>query len=284
MSAMATAPPSPAPRLDSVLSFSDAPASPAPAEAAATLAFSDAGSGSDTDAEDDADFEFAFAPPLSPRAGAYPALAPADDLFAHGRIIAAYPLFDRHLVNDEASSSLSPPSDLHQQASTAPPSPDTYCAWAPRSAPGSPSRDYPPPAAAAAAFPKSSSTGEARRFWRLRDLVSGGGGRSHSDGKEKFVFLQPSSSPATKAAAAPLQKQGKKKTKGSTGNGKAAGATEMDMATAHRLFYGKPAAAGAAALASDRTKQQQQSYLPYRPSIVGFFTTAHALGRSHHPY
>ncbi|XP_066324863.1 uncharacterized protein [Miscanthus floridulus] len=274
MSAMAAAPPPQAPRLDSVLSFSDAPASPAEAESA-TLAFSDAGSGSDTEAED-ADFEFAFAPPLSPRAGAYPALAPADDLFAHGRIVAAYPLFDRrNLLADHDEAAASPDNRPQQQASTAPPSPDTYCAWAPRSAPGSPSRD---PPAAAAAFPKSSSTGEARRFWRLRDLVSGGGGRSHSDGKEKFVFLQPSSKPT--AAAAPLkpsvQKQGKKQ-KG----GKAAGATEMDMATAHRLFYGKPGAA--AALAGDRTRQQQ-SYLPYRPGIVGFFATAHALGRSHHPY
>jgi hypothetical protein len=165
-----------------------------------------------------------------------------------------------------------------QQASTAPPSPDTYCAWAP----WSPSRDDSP---AAAAFPKSSSTGEARRFWRLRDLVAGGGGRSHSDGKEKFVFLQSCdgkekhAANANAKAAAPLQKQGKKK-KG--GNGKAPGATEMDMATAHRLFYGKPGAA-ATALAGDRTKQQQ-SYLPYRPAIVGFFATARALGRSHHPY
>ncbi|CAD6251965.1 unnamed protein product [Miscanthus lutarioriparius] len=251
---MAAAPPPPAPRLDSVLSFSDAPASPTVSAESATLAFSDA---------EDAGFEFAFAPPLSPRAGAYPALAPADDLFAHGRIVPAYPLFDRHLLHDESS-----PDHHHpqQQASTAPPSPDTYCAWAPRSAPGSPSRERDPP------FPKSASTGEARRFCRLRDLVSGGGGRSHSDGKEKFVFLQPSSNSNPAAPSKPsVRKQGKKQ-KG----GKAAGATEMDMATAHRLFYGKP---GAAALAGDRPRQhQQQSYLPYRPAIVGFFA------RSNHPY
>ena len=110
-------------------------------------------------------------------------------------------------------------------------------------------------------------------------LVSGAGGRSHSDGKEKFVFLQPTTPSKTAGsratvdggskqaakASAPAQKQSKKK------SGKAAGAaaTEMDMATAHKLFYGKPAG-------DRRHQQQQQSYLPYRPGIVGFFTPAHA--------
>jgi hypothetical protein len=79
------------------------------------------------------------------------------------------------------------------------------------------------------------------------------------------------------AARPSAQKQSRKK----GGKGAGAGAvTEMDMATAHKLFYGKQ---GGGALAGDR-RQQQQSYLPYRPGIVGFFTAAHAIGRSHHPY
>ncbi|KAF8685942.1 hypothetical protein HU200_043866 [Digitaria exilis] len=267
------------PRLDSVLSFSDAlPTTdhhhhhPSAAEEVATAtttpAFSDAGSDADADAAtDDESFEFAFAPPLAgPDHGA--ATTPADDLFAHGRILPAYPLFDRHLLHlsdDELTSSSS---------TAAAPSADTYCAWAPRSAPGSPARE----------FPKSASTGDARRSWRLRDLVTAGG-RSHSDGKEKFVFLHstppPSKTPAaasdkTSAPAAQQQKQSKTKK-----NGKAA-ATEMDLATAHRRFYGKQSGGGA--LAGER-KQQHQSYLPYRQGIVGFFAAAHALGgRSHHPY
>ncbi|PWZ25587.1 hypothetical protein Zm00014a_020275 [Zea mays] len=272
MSAMAAAPP-PAPHLDSVLSFS-ALASHAAAEPAS----------SDSDSDSDSDLEFAFAPPpLSPRAGAH-ALAPADDLFAHGRIVPAYPLAGHG--HDEALASSPAPTSSSAAAPPPPPSPDTYCAWAPRDAP--------------AAFPKSASTGtEARRSWRLRDLVAAGGGRSRSDGKEKFAFLQPSSSASPAApskpsggdgdgskhasakAAAPPQKQAGKKDNNKKKK-KKGGATEMDMATAHRLFYGKP---GAAALAGDRTRQpQQQSYLPYRPGIVGFFVTAHALGRSHHPY
>ncbi|CAL4971564.1 unnamed protein product [Urochloa decumbens] len=272
---MMAAPPPPPPRLDSVLSFGPAlPDRPAAEDAEPdTPAFSDA-AGSDSDS-DDAGFEFAFAPPLAaPGSEGAPDLAPADDLFAHGRILPAYPVFDRHLLHRDDSAAA---------ASPASPSPDTYCAWAPRSAPGSPTRERD-------AFPKSASTGEARRSWRLRDLVSGGG-RSHSDGKEKFLFLH--STPAAAAApskmagssssqaakpAAPAQKQSKKKSSGRKAAG-AGGLTEMDMATAHKLFYGKP---GGGALAGD--KRQQQSYLPYRPGIVGFFTAAHALGRSHHPY
>ena len=222
------------------------------------------------------------------RSGELPLLPPCttDDLFAHGRILPAYPVFDRHLLDRDGDGE-APAAPQAASSSTAPPSPDTYCAWAPRSAPGSPERDPGPPP-----FPKSASTGEARRFWRLRGLVSGGAGRSHSDGKEKFVFLQQpaakASAPAQKQskkkfvflqqpaakASAPAQKQSKKK------SGKAAAGavgTEMDMATAHKLFYGKPAG-------DRRHQQQQQSYLPYRPGIVGFFTPAHALGRSHHPY
>ncbi|KAL6888543.1 hypothetical protein ACP4OV_009569 [Aristida adscensionis] len=227
--------------------------------------------GSDDDGSE-AGFEFAFAPPLAGEGGG--AQSDADDLFAHGRILPAYPVFDRALLRL--------PGDA-----AAPPSPDTYCAWAPRSAPGSPAR----PGHPAAPFPKSASTGESRR-WRLRDLLAG---RSHSDGKEKFLFLQPGHAAAPAAAPpkvsgkpaateakqsatrpSPPQKQSKK-----TGKAAGAGATEMDMATAHRLFYGKHPAAAAAAAAADR---RQHSYLPYRPGIVGFFSAARALGRSHHPY
>ncbi|KAJ1277787.1 hypothetical protein BS78_04G029800 [Paspalum vaginatum] len=255
----------PLPRLDSVLSFGDAAA--AEDEARRPAAFSD--DGSDDDDEEFA-FEFAFAPPLEAPGGRHCALAPADDLFSHGRIVPAYPVFDRHLL-DDAEAAATPASP--RPSTSSPPSRDTYCDWAPRSAPGSPSR---------AAFPKSASAGEARRHhWRLRDLV---GGRSRSDGKEKFVFLQPAAdkqAAATKppSAEAP-QKQSKKKAKGGSKL-----TTEMDMATAHRLFYGGKQQQGAGgALPGDRRQQQQQSYLPYRPAIVGFFATAHALGRSRHAY
>ncbi|GJN18929.1 hypothetical protein PR202_gb06141 [Eleusine coracana subsp. coracana] len=250
-------------RFDSVLSFTrdDQPTNDKEEEAAAY----------DNNSDDDAGFEFAFAPPLTTTEDAQ--LAPADDLFAHGRILPAYPVFDRHhLTSNNGADELARP---HQESSsTAPPSPDSFCAWAPRSAPGSPARE----------FPKSASTGEARRFWRLRDLV---GGRSHSDGKEKFLFLHPSSSstsskmPAnnnkqankpSSPAAAPLQHHQHQQKQGRKKGGVAA---EMDMATAHKLFYGGKHQQGGAA-----GETRHYSFLPYR----GFFATAQALGRSHHPY
>jgi hypothetical protein len=223
-----------------------------------------------SDASDDS-FEFAFARPLAPD-GQHPADALADDLFAHGRIVPAYPVFhsNRH---------------HHDSAATAPPSPDTYCAWTPRSAPGSPAREP-------KAFPKSASTGQAAvpRF-RLRDLVGAGAGRrSHSDGKEKFLFLQPTpktkttAPPATPAPAAVTKKPSSQtKTKQSKKKAPAA-ATEMDMATAHRLFYSKPGAGAAAAGAERASTATKTSYLPYRQTIVGFFAAAHGLRPKHHPY
>ncbi|KAM0925386.1 hypothetical protein ACQ4PT_004193 [Festuca glaucescens] len=222
------------------------------------------------DTDDDDSFEFAFARPLvtAPEADAL-----ADDLFAHGRIIPAYPVFHHH--------------DASASSATAPPSPDTYCAWTPRSAPGSPAREP-------AAFPKSASTGQAVPRFRIRDLIgSGAGRRSHSDGKEKFLFIQPTPKPKSSttttppAAEAPApaakkpsssqkpKQQGKKKG--------AAAATEMDMATAHRLFYSKPAAAASTGTERPSTATKK-SYLPYRPAIVGFFAAAHGLRPKHHPY
>ncbi|KAM0858818.1 hypothetical protein ACQ4PT_047581 [Festuca glaucescens] len=231
-----------------------------------------------SDASDDS-FEFAFARPLAPE-GQHSADALADDLFAHGRIIPAYPVFHRN--HDDASVASA-------SSATAPPSPDTYCAWTPRSAPGSP-----------AAFPKSASTGQAVPRFRIRDLIgSGAGRRSHSNGKEKFLFIQPSTpkpnaktttttTPPASAAASPLpaakkpSSSSQPKTKQSKKKG-AAPVTEMDMATAHRLFYSKPAATSATGTERPSTATKK-SYLPYRPAIVGFFAAAHGLRPKHHPY
>ncbi|KQJ93174.1 uncharacterized protein LOC100836156 [Brachypodium distachyon] len=214
-------------------------------------------------------FEFAFAPPLTADGASLPAPAPADDIFAHGRILPAYPVFSFNSEEDDARGGPA-------FSATAPPSPDTCCAWAPRSAPGSPARER--------AFPKSASTGQKTvsfstaaspgRF-RLRDLL-GSNGRSHSDGKDKFLFIQPKPKPAAAAAqAAPAPKKKKKQGGNGDGGNKKKAATEMDMATAHRLFYSKPGG-----------PQQHAQALPYRTGIVGFFAAAHALRRPqhNHPY
>ncbi|KAG8058056.1 hypothetical protein GUJ93_ZPchr0002g24927 [Zizania palustris] len=248
---------SPRPRLHSLLSFGGG---------------DDALAASDNDgrvpaSEEDgsgASFDFAFAPPLSADQ------APADDLFAHGRIVPAYPVFDRRLLLDRYSDSDEGDEADAQEKDTstaAALSVDNCCTWVPRSAPGSPGR--------VDRFPKSASTGESRR-WRLRDIV-GAAGRSRSDGKDKFAFLQPAAASklssthdaktTTPPPPPPQQKQStvKKSTNKSV--------TSMDMATAHKLFYGTVGAGG------DR-RPRQPSFLPYRPAIGGFF----AVGRSpHHP-
>uniref|UniRef100_A0A0E0CF34 Uncharacterized protein n=1 Tax=Oryza meridionalis TaxID=40149 RepID=A0A0E0CF34_9ORYZ len=226
----------------------------------ATPASVDVGDAEGAELDFDFDLDFAFAPPVSAAE-----LAPADDIFAHGRIVPAYPVFDRSLLD------LSP-GDAAEPASTAAPSADTYCAWTPRSAPGSPGRDR---------FPKSASTGgessSSSRRWRLRDLV-GAGGRSRSDGKDKFAFLHHHHAAAAppssklKTPAAQQKKQSAVKTKPAAKKGVV---TEMDMATAHKLFYSK---AGAGAGAAGDRRPQQASYLTYRPAFSGLF----ALGRSQH--
>ncbi|KAL5207819.1 hypothetical protein ABZP36_032254 [Zizania latifolia] len=246
---------SPRPRLHTLLSFGrrdDA------------LAASDDDSRVPASEEDGsgASFDFAFAPPLTAD------LVPADDLFAHGRIVPAYPVFDRRLLLDQYSGEVHEAEAQEKATSTATAlSDDNYCTWVPRSAPGSPGR--------VDRFPKSASTGESRR-WRLRDIV-GAGGRSRSDGRDKFAFLQPvsasklSSSHGAKTTTPPPPQQQQKQSTVKKSTKKAV--TSMDMATAHKLFYGTAGAGG------DR-RPRQTSFLPYRPAIGGFF----AVGRSpHHP-
>ncbi|CAM0953735.1 unnamed protein product [Alopecurus aequalis] len=110
---------------------------------------------------------------------------------------------------------------------------ETYCLWSPGTSPSpSPSR-----------CPKSGSTGSVLR-WRQRLQV----GRSHSDGKEKFVFLQhtPGSSP------------------GGTDRGGVHGWS----------YYGAGRGSG----------RSSPTFLPYKQGLVGFFANAGALRRSYHPF
>jgi hypothetical protein len=67
---------------------------------------------------------------------------------------------------------------------------ETYCLWSPGASPAQGSRS---PSSSPARCRKSGSTGSVLR-WRQRVV-----GRSHSDGKEKFVFLDASSDPERSA-------------------------------------------------------------------------------------
>ena len=127
-------------------------------------------------------------------------------------------------------------------------SPESYCLWAPgggqASAPAYPRRCR-----------KSGSTGSVLR-WRPR-LV----GRSQSDGKEKFVFLN------TTGAAS-----GRSGRKGRSGGGGATAALG-DHAWS---YYAGGAGAGNGA--------RRRSFLPYKQDLVGLFANATVFRRSYHPF
>ncbi|RLM91313.1 uncharacterized protein C2845_PM08G19990 [Panicum miliaceum] len=239
--------------------------------------------------DEDSDGEFEF-PSVSrePAAGGGAAAA-ADELFAGGRISAFYPVFGRVLDDEAAAAPAAPRAPLGRlfqleqartssvastsstssssSASTADGSadldgapPDSYCLWTPGSSPASsPSR---PPR-------KSGSTGSVARWRRIGDLVVG---RSHSDGKQKFLFLSAPSSPARDREHSPAGSKPKQPPpKGS----KAAGATELDtVAAGRRMSYG-----GAKASPGGR-----RTFLPYRQDLMGLFANAHGLSRSPHPF
>ncbi|KAG1366301.1 hypothetical protein COCNU_13G000910 [Cocos nucifera] len=178
------------------------------------------------------DFEFAFAA-RDPEAE--PSIT-ADEIFSNGRILPSYPVFDRNLLlspaaETERSSSSSASSEAEAAVGE-------YCVWSRRSA---------------EQCKKSASTGSTARRWRLRDLMAG---RSHSDGKEKFVFLaaddkthNPNPNPNPQAAVAAAKK----------GEKKGARATELDLVTAHRLYYGKGN--------GENVKGGRRSFLPYRQEL-----------------
>ncbi|KAJ6792841.1 proline-rich receptor-like protein kinase PERK7 [Iris pallida] len=194
------------------------------------------GDGIHSDSEDD-DFEFEFA------------VTGGDDTHPEP---AVYPVFDRSLLLDPHP--IAPLSDLRSGSNSSSSSSSSatgdddglpagsYCAWSP----SSPDR-----------WKKSSSTGSAalgssasRRF-RLKDLVSG---RSRSDGKEKFAFMKPNPNPN-------LRREKKDVKPG-----------EMDLLTAHRLFYGEKGVKGG------------RAYLPQRPGSVGLFPNGNGLSRTKFPF
>ncbi|CAN6350161.1 unnamed protein product [Urochloa humidicola] len=168
-----------------------------PSVAAATAATTAGASSSDDEEEG---FTFAAADRRLPSGGAFP----------DGRIGPVYPVFGRPRsppVREEAeepgtaATALVPLGQLLlEERGGAPPSgepaddggggldgvpAETYCLWSPGASPAPGSQPSP---SSPARCRKSGSTGSVLR-WRQRVLV----GRSHSDGKEKFVFLDASS-------------------------------------------------------------------------------------------
>uniref|UniRef100_A0A0E0L5W4 Uncharacterized protein n=1 Tax=Oryza punctata TaxID=4537 RepID=A0A0E0L5W4_ORYPU len=116
----------------------------------------------------------------------------------------------------------------------------------------------PSPASATVASParcrKSGSTGSSLLRWRQRSI-----GRSHSDGKEKFVFLNASSSSSS----------------GSDHKGGGGGEGGHDDALSYYANGGSRGGGGSS---------RRRSFLPYRQDLVGLFANATAFRRSYHPF
>ncbi|KAM0834641.1 hypothetical protein ACQ4PT_063465 [Festuca glaucescens] len=125
---------------------------------------------------------------------------------------------------------------------------ETYCLWSPGTSPS--------PSSSPAQFPKSGSTGSVLR-WRQRLQV----GRSHSDGKEKFVFLQ--EDPAGSSSSPDR-------------NGRAG---ESPGGIHSWSYYGRGRGSGRGSRRSSPT-----TFLPYKQDLVGLFANASALRRSYHPF
>lgn len=212
---------------------------------------------------DDSDFEFVLRDPDSGKE------ITADEMFDNGRIRPVFPLFGRPLsptgdAPTAAVADLEPETRISMQkllmeerdslpASTSSSECDeleslpdtTYCPWSPEKQ------------------RRSSSAGGSRR-WRLMDLVDG---RSRSDGNKRFVRMPPEQKDKKPTSTSSAPKDGEKKPKASK-------VTELDMVTAHKLYYSKKG--------GDVTKTGRKSLLPYRPEFIGFF--GNAASRAHSPF
>ncbi|XP_020704099.1 uncharacterized protein LOC110115250 [Dendrobium catenatum] len=220
-----------------------------PPQSSAAPSFAAVSVQTDENDDEDDDFEFAFVV----RDPDTDSLITADEIFYNGQIRPVYPIFNRELLLDGAEALRQPllrlmkeerETEISQPASSSSDeftgiSPETYCVWKPKST---------------EQCRKSVSTGSALR-WRIRDLVIR---RSHSDGKEKFVFLETDD---------------KKKEKGKK-------AMEVDIVAANRRHYDRIGQGATARPGSAGRK----SFLPYKPGIVGFFASVNGISRVHHPF
>lgn len=179
-------------------------------------------------------------------------------------------LRDENEVPDPPSSSSSSSSEVDELDGI----PEgTYCVWTPKGV---------PPSRARCEKSKSAGSSSSRR-WRFRDLLR----RSHSDGKDSFVFLTPSfgsrkvsteENKTTKTEEKPIGNRGS----GGSGVSSAAaiggGKGKKNMAAAHEVFYVKNKAL------NPKEKKKRSTFLPYRQDLVGFFANANAMGRNFPPF
>ncbi|XAR48065.1 hypothetical protein NMG60_11030773 [Bertholletia excelsa] len=222
----------------------------------------------DIDSGDDDDFSFAYVgSPIS-----------AEDIFLSGQTSTVFPLFDQSLLldadsaNSEANLPSRPPvnkvfvqTEEANREATGP-----YCQWTGKAI-----------EASGEGCKKSNSTGFSKT-WRFRDLL----GRSTSDGKDAFVFLnggetttsreESSQKMATACEANAKAKVGDGAPSGVKGKAKEGGRAKTASLSAHEQYMRNRVL---------RMDDRRRSYLPYRPELVGFFTNVQGgLSRNVHPF
>ncbi|KAK9276694.1 hypothetical protein L1049_006230 [Liquidambar formosana] len=249
------------------------------------------------DDDDDEDYEFSFvsadpdAPPIN-----------AEDIFQNGQIRPMFPIFNRDLLfaggyDGDSKSSYdttylrSPLRKLFVEEGDHPSTssesdelggvPDgTYCAWSGKVV-----------EASSAVCEKSNSTGFSKR-WRFRDLVK----RSNSDGRDAFVFLNPTpmsknpnqrnenvektekieKSAKEERGEVSTERRSSNEVKVISGKVKKKGVKGETASSAHEMHYVRNRAL--------KEVNRRRSYLPYRQDLVGFFTNVNGLSRNVHPF
>ncbi|CAI0398648.1 unnamed protein product [Linum tenue] len=212
---------------------------------------------SSSDDEEEEEFEFAV---VGREAVASP--ISADEIFYNGQIRPLYPLFNTDLLLFDSKAAPAPApakpvrgrrpqlkklfkqeeggdgsdTDSSEELEGLPEG--TYCVWNPKK-----------PETAPEIRKKSKSTGNDSKRWKFRDLLY----RSHSDGKDSFVFLAPK-----KAAAA----GGGDKIKG--------GEKELKEGGEKQKRYVK--------------KDGEQRRRPYRQDAAGLFSNISGVSRNLHPF
>ncbi|CAA0833708.1 Protein of unknown function (DUF1645 [Striga hermonthica] len=181
----------------------------------------------------------------------------AEDIFIDGQIRPVYPLFNRDLFFSGEN--------LLDSLPTRPPVKKVFVEtseYGGHESPSSPDRK------AVEVLPdvcrKSNSTGFSK-IWRFKDFL----GRSNSDGRDAFVFLN-SGHEAAAATSSVAKGEEKKALKGKAKKGKTASLSAYEVYLRSK--------------AKDE-ERRRSSYLPYRPELIGFFTNVNGgLTKNIHPF
>lgn len=230
--------------------------------------------GDDDDEEEEEEEEFSFV-----TMGSDSSPISADDVFQDGQIRPFYPLFNQKLLlsHEDFKSSenrlpIRPP--VEKVFIETPPSPSSktdevdgiaagpYCAWT-----KTPELSK-----------KSNSTGFSK-IWRFKDYMH----RSHSDGRDAFVFLNNSETAKREVKIVSAEGSSEKKTAGdakvnAAGEKKKVKKVLKKTLSAHEVYLRNKG--------YNTDEDKRRSYLPYRPELVGFFTNVSGGGltKNVHPY